>query len=129
MFIIAQGTKQHKPSTLSWFVKKTMHLSAIASLAVSSSMIHAETSQQTTTTDEGSEINRADGTVEPSTTLPTIVVTADTNKQITENTDSYTIPVASSATGLALSARETPQATSVVTNQQIKDQNSNTLIL
>ncbi|MGR3898204.1 TonB-dependent siderophore receptor [Psychrobacter sp. 1176_08] len=128
MFIIAQSTKQHKPSTLSWFVKKTMHLSAIASLAVSSSMIHAETSQQTTTTDEGSEINRADGTVEPSTTLPTIVVTADTNKQITENTDSYTIPVASSATGLALSARETPQATSVVTNQQIKDQNSNTLI-
>ncbi|MGO2504629.1 MAG: TonB-dependent siderophore receptor [Psychrobacter alimentarius] len=128
MFIIAQGTKQHKPSTLSWFVKKTMHLSAIASLAVSSSMIHAETSQQTMTTDEGSEINRADGTVEPSTTLPTIVVTADTNKQITENTDSYTIPVASSATGLALSARETPQATSVVTNQQIKDQNSNTLI-
>ena len=128
MFIIAQGTKQHKPSTLSWFVKKTMHLSAIASLAVSSSMIHAETSQQTTTTDEGSEINRADGTVEPSTTLPTIVVTADTNKQITENTDSYTIPVASSATGLALSTRETPQATSVITNQQIKDQNSNTLI-
>ncbi|MGP5209542.1 TonB-dependent siderophore receptor [Psychrobacter alimentarius] len=127
MFIIAQGTKQHKPSTLSWFVKKTMHLSAIASLAVSSSMIHAETSQQTTTTDEGSEINRADGTVEPSTTLPTIVVTAETNKQITENTDSYTIPVASSATGLTLSAKETPQATSVVTNQQIKDQNSTNL--
>lgn len=127
MFIIAQGTTQHKPSTLSWFVKKTMHLSAIASLAVSSTMIHAETSQQTTTTDKGGEIKRAESTVEPSTTLPTIVVTADINEQITENTDSYTIPVASSATGLALSAKETPQATSVVTNQQIKDQNSTDL--
>ena len=128
MFLIAQDTKRHKPSTLSWFVKRTMHLSAIASLAVSSSIIHAETSTQTSTDANGIEINRADNAAEPSTTLPTIVVTADTNTQITENTDRYTIPVAISATGMALSAKETPQATSVVTNQQIKDQNSNTLI-
>lgn len=128
MFLIAQDTKRHKPSTLSWFVKRTMHLSAIASLAVSSSIIHAETSTQTSTDANGIEINRADNAAEPSTTLPTIVVTADTNTQITENTDRYTIPVATSATGMALSAKETPQATSVVTNQQIKDQNSNTLI-
>lgn len=128
MFLIAQDTKRHKPSTLSWFVKRTMHLSAIASLAVSSSIIHAETSTQTSTDANGIEINRADNAAEPSTTLPTIVVTADTNTQITENTDRYTIPVVTSATGMALSAKETPQATSVVTNQQIKDQNSNTLI-
>ncbi|MGP9688921.1 TonB-dependent siderophore receptor [Psychrobacter sp. AOP22-C1-C5] len=126
MFIIAQDTKRHKPSTLSWFVKRTMHLSAIASLAVSSSIIHAETVSQTPT-DNGIEINRADNAAEPSTTLETIVVTANTNSQITENTDRYTIPVATSATGMALSARETPQATSVVTNQQLKDQNSTNL--
>ena len=127
MFLIAQDTKRHKPSTLSWFVKRTMHLSAIASLAVSSSIIHAETSTQTSTDANGIEINRADNAAEPSTTLPTIVVTADTNTQITENTDRYTIPVATSATGMALSAKETPQATSVVTNQQLKDQNSTNL--
>lgn len=128
MFIMAQSTKQHKPSTLSRFVKQAMHLSAIASLAVSSSIIHAEEWQQTQTNDDSIEINSADAEASPSTTLSTIVVTADTNTQITENTDRYTIPVTSSATGMALSAKETPQATSVVTNQQIKDQNSNTLI-
>ena len=128
MFTTTQSTKRHKPSTLSEFVKQTMHLSAIASLAVSSSIIHAEVSQQKQTDDNGIEINREDSTAEPSTTLPTIVVMAETNKQVTENTDSYIIPVANSATGMALSAKETPQAVSVVTNQQIKDQNSNTLI-
>lgn len=96
-------------------------------MAVSSSIIHAETASQTST-DDGIEINRIDNTAEPSTTLDTIVVTADTNSRITENTDRYTIPVATSATGMALSARETPQATSVVTNQQLKDQNSTNLI-
>ena len=127
MFTVTQNINRYKPSTLSWFVKQTMHLSAIASLAVSSSMIHAEPSPLTTTTDDSGDINRANSEAEPSTTLPTIVVTADINKQVTENTDSYTIPVARSATGLALSARETPQAVSVVTHQQIKDQNSNNL--
>ena len=128
MFTITQSTKRHKPSTLSWFIKRTMHLSAIASLAVSSSIIHAETSQQTQTDNNDLEINSNNDNAVPSTTLSTIVVVAEKNQEITENTDSYTIPVASSATGLALSAKETPQATSVVTNQQIKDQNSNTLI-
>ena len=128
MFTITQSTKRHKPSTLSWFIKRTMHLSAIASLAVSSSIIHAETSQQTQTDNNDLKINSTNDTAVPSTTLSTIVVVAEKNQEITENTDSYTIPVASSATGLALSAKETPQATSVVTNQQIKDRNSNTLI-
>lgn len=128
MFMITQSRKQHKPNPLSWCVKRTMHLSAIASLAVSSSMIHAEIPQQKQIGEEDIEINRDDNRSEPSTTLPTIVVMAETNKQVTENTDNYTIPVTSSATGIGLSAKETPQAVSVVTNQQIKDQNSNTLI-
>ena len=126
MFIITKGTKRHKPSSLSWFIKQTMHLSAIASLAVSSSIIHAETTDQSATGDSIA-INDADKKAEPSTTLETIVVTADIDAQNTENTDRYTIPTASSATGLALSAKETPQATSVVTNQQLKDQNSTNL--
>ncbi len=128
MFTMTQNTTRHKFSTLSWFVKQTMHFSAIASLALSSSMIHAETSQQNQANDTGIQIKDTGDAAEPSTTLPTIVVTADTPTQVTENTDSYTIPVASSATGMALSAKETPQAVSVVTNQQIKDQNSNNLI-
>lgn len=132
MFIIAQGTKRYKTSTLSRFVKQAMYLSAVASLAVSSSIIHAEELQQTPMNDDSIEINSANNSADtdalPNTTLSTIVVMADTNTQITENTDSYTLPVASSATGMALSTRETPQAVSVVTNQQIKDQNSNNLV-
>ena len=41
----------------------------------------------------------------------------------TEGTGSYTTGSASTATGLNLSMRETPQAISVVTRQQIEDQN------
>ncbi|WP_194790940.1 TonB-dependent siderophore receptor [Pseudomonas sp. UFMG81] len=40
-----------------------------------------------------------------------------------EGTGSYTTGSASTATGLRLSARETPQSVSVVTRQQIEDQN------
>ncbi|GAA5542044.1 MULTISPECIES: TonB-dependent receptor [Brucella] len=39
----------------------------------------------------------------------------------TEGTGAYTIPEMSSATGLPLSIKETPQSVSVVTNQKIKD--------
>ncbi|QVM93734.1 TonB-dependent siderophore receptor [Pseudomonas entomophila] len=41
----------------------------------------------------------------------------------TEGTGSYTTGSANTATGLRLSARETPQSVSVVTRQQIEDQN------
>ena len=43
----------------------------------------------------------------------------------TEGTGSYTTGSANTATGLRLSARETPQSVSVVTRQQIEDQNLN----
>ncbi|HKS13527.1 MAG TPA: TonB-dependent siderophore receptor [Pseudomonas sp.] len=43
----------------------------------------------------------------------------------TEGTGSYTTGSANTATGLRLSARETPQSVSVVTRQQIQDQNLN----
>ena len=43
----------------------------------------------------------------------------------TEGTGSYTTGSVNTATGLRLSARETPQSVSVVTRQQIEDQNLN----
>ncbi|WP_245480540.1 TonB-dependent receptor [Neorhizobium sp. NCHU2750] len=45
----------------------------------------------------------------------------------TEGTSSYTTSQMSSATGLPLSIKETPQSVSVVTRQQIDDQNSTSL--
>lgn len=45
----------------------------------------------------------------------------------TEGTGSYTTGHASTATKLALSARETPQSTSVITRQRIEDQGMTTL--
>ncbi|MDD1015724.1 TonB-dependent siderophore receptor [Pseudomonas rubra] len=46
---------------------------------------------------------------------------------ITENTGSYTTGSANTATKLALSPRETPQSTSVITRQRIEDQGMTTL--
>ncbi|MBK0062217.1 MULTISPECIES: TonB-dependent siderophore receptor [unclassified Acinetobacter] len=55
--------------------------------------------------------------------LPTIIVKAENQKsETTEGTGSYTTPVTSAATGLALSLKETPQMVSVYTQQQMKDQ-------
>jgi outer-membrane receptor for ferric coprogen and ferric-rhodotorulic acid len=45
----------------------------------------------------------------------------------TEGTGSYTTGSANTATGLRLSTRETPQSVSVVTRQQIEDQNLNSV--
>ncbi|WP_131669782.1 TonB-dependent siderophore receptor [Psychrobacter pygoscelis] len=64
----------------------------------------------------------------PSVTLPAVVVTSNLATDITENTNAYTIPITSTATGLALSTKETPQSSSVITNQQIKDKQLNTLV-
>ncbi|MEN0035487.1 MAG: TonB-dependent siderophore receptor [Cellvibrio sp.] len=54
--------------------------------------------------------------------LPSVRVSADKLGAITEGTGSYTSGVATTATGLALSPRETPQTVSVVTRAQIEDQ-------
>lgn len=45
----------------------------------------------------------------------------------TEGTGSYTIPSMRSATGLPLSVKETPQSVSVITHQQMQDQNLKTM--
>jgi outer membrane receptor for ferric coprogen and ferric-rhodotorulic acid len=58
---------------------------------------------------------------EITTDIPAIIVTADDS--ITEQTDAYKIDKMSTATGLKLTPRHTPQSVSVVTRQQIEDQN------
>lgn len=54
----------------------------------------------------------------------TVVAAAERNAA-TSGTGSYTGGPASGATGLALSQRETPQSLTIVTRQQMDDQNSN----
>lgn len=57
----------------------------------------------------------------PTVTLDPITVTA-TIAHDSEETDDYIVPVTDSATGLTLGDRETPQSTTVITDQQIEDQ-------
>lgn len=54
--------------------------------------------------------------------LATVVVAADQLGTTTEGTGSYTARSTSTATGLALSPRETPQSVSIITRQRIEDQ-------
>ncbi|MFT4196004.1 TonB-dependent siderophore receptor [Ottowia sp.] len=56
-------------------------------------------------------------------TLPEVKVTGSAlSDGVTEGTGSYTTDITRTATGLALSPRETPQSVSVVTRQQMDDQ-------
>lgn len=63
-------------------------------------------------------------------TLGTVDVNADATlrgQSTTEGTQSYTTGAMSTATGLPLSVRETPQSVSVMTRQRIEDQGMNDL--
>lgn len=55
-------------------------------------------------------------------TLKTVKVTADTEDDATENTNSYAAKKSRSASKLNLSLKETPQSVSVVTRQQMEQQ-------
>ncbi|MDH2049245.1 TonB-dependent siderophore receptor [Achromobacter marplatensis] len=62
------------------------------------------------------------------TALPAVTVTgARDSEPPSEGSGSYTVPATSAATRMPLSLRETPQSVSVVTRQQMDDQNLNTL--
>lgn len=61
------------------------------------------------------------------TALPAVTVTGAGDEGPSEGTGSYTVPATSAATRMPLSLRETPQSISVVTRQQMDDQNLNTL--
>ncbi|MET3496589.1 TonB-dependent siderophore receptor [Variovorax boronicumulans] len=57
-------------------------------------------------------------------TLAPVTVTAEADRSgTTEGTGAYTTPATVAATGLSLSLRDTPQSVTVVTRQQIEDQN------
>ena len=58
-----------------------------------------------------------------STTLVPVTISADKSRISSEETRDYTVPTMASATGMALSAQETPQTVSVITQQQLRDQN------
>ena len=56
--------------------------------------------------------------------LPTITITSSTTQPLTtENTGLYTAKATTASTGLTLSLKETPQLVSVITRQQMEDQN------
>lgn len=60
-------------------------------------------------------------------TLPEVRVMASRPEALTEGSGSYTTGLMSSATGMALSMRETPQSVSVVTRQRMEDERMETL--
>lgn len=56
--------------------------------------------------------------------LPTITLSAHQNPNLrTEGSDAYTTTATTASTGLALSLKQTPQSISVITRQQMQDQN------
>lgn len=61
--------------------------------------------------------------------IPTVHVSGvrSASAGVTENSGEYTIPAMSTATGLKLTDKETPQATAVITAQRIKDQKPTTV--
>ena len=59
----------------------------------------------------------------PESQLPTITVVANTDTPVTELTGLYTAKATTASTGLTLSLKETPQLVSVITRQQMEDQN------
>jgi len=67
----------------------------------------------------------ANNTEVDSVTLAPVQVNATGIGSNTEGTNSYTTGSMSTATGLNLSQRQTPQSVSVITRQQIEDQNLN----
>ncbi|KAF7598188.1 MAG: TonB-dependent siderophore receptor [Candidatus Dactylopiibacterium carminicum] len=77
----------------------------------------------------GWQLRRAPVPVSGETTLAPVTVSAQVERNgVTEGSGSYTATGPSTtATGLALTLRETPQSISVLTRQQIEDQNLTTL--
>ncbi|WHP05979.1 TonB-dependent siderophore receptor [Acinetobacter corruptisaponis] len=69
---------------------------------------------------EANSTNNKTGAVQ----LATIHLSADkANNLTTEGSGSYTAKASTASTGLALTLKETPQLVSIITNQQMKDQN------
>lgn len=99
---------------------------ALAQLLAGTGLIYRFTSTSTVTiTDPSQSAFATGGPADGSTALETINV--DGLGQTTEGTNSYTTGEMSTATGLPLSIRETPQSVTVVTRQRMNDQKSTTI--
>ncbi|MFY4260673.1 TonB-dependent siderophore receptor [Achromobacter xylosoxidans] len=59
--------------------------------------------------------------------LEPVAVFGSFDAPVSEGTNSYTVPVSNTATKMNLSIRETPQSISVITRQQIEDQQLNSM--
>lgn len=80
--------------------------------------IHSQANNASGT--NNSQVTSADGTAQ----LATISLKANSgNNLTTEGSGSYTAKATTASTGLALSLKETPQLVSVITRQQMEDQN------
>lgn len=80
--------------------------------------IHSQANNASGT--NNSQVTNADGTAQ----LATISLKANSgNNLTTEGSGSYTAKATTASTGLALSLKETPQLVSVITRQQMEDQN------
>lgn len=60
-------------------------------------------------------------------TLPTVTSIGQREEQASEQRGSYTMRRSRASTGLSLSLRQTPQSVSVITHQQLQDQEASTL--
>lgn len=81
-----------------------------------------EIQENTISQDQSTSINEV-------TQIPAIIATANEEQSLTtEGTKSYTAKATTASTGLTLSLKETPQLVSVITKQQMEDQNLNQLM-
>ncbi|MBR8652222.1 TonB-dependent siderophore receptor [Achromobacter sp. Marseille-Q0513] len=87
--------------------------------AIQTALLCSALAHQNATAQVAAETPSAPGGVAQ---MPAVTVTGSGLGGTTEGTNSYTTESMSTATGLTLAPRETPQSVSVVTRQQIEDQ-------
>ncbi len=106
-------------------VKGSLSTSQALNTLLAGSGLSFRFSNANTVTITGTSQASADAQNAGGTVLETITVKSASGR--TENTGLYSIESMSTATGLPLRAKDTPQSVGVVSNQQIKDQGTTTL--
>lgn len=103
-------------------IQGSMTVSQAISQVLAGSQLSWRFTNRTTVTIAAPVAGNASAATGNSTTLDTISVEGSSAR--TEGTGLYTTGQMNSATGLGLTARQTPQSVSVVTSQKVKDTNS-----
>lgn len=98
---------------------------ALANLLKGTGLAYRFTNASTVTIVDPSTGNAGGASADGATALEAIILRGQS--QTTEGTGSYTTGEMASATKLGLTARQTPQSVSVITDQKIKDRNYGTL--